>query len=197
MLGFIILVKDAVRWIILEITMKDAMNSVRSGHALLMLLRVFITTILINMFTDLLISTMLFQQLLDQQKIKDLSFKQALSVVQSTALFHMLLDKDAHHASFMKLSSLRLTFNFLSLDSKERRNTILDQRRDVCSHVRRSRAITSIPQLRLMFTSKLADLGGINMIRRTTLVKQLKTFLLVNALVAISWTRILFASLVQ
>lgn len=124
MLGFIILVKDAVRWITLEITMKDAMNSGRYGHALLMLLRVFITTILINMFTDLLISTMLFQLLLDQLKIKDLSFKQGLSVVQSTALFQTLLDRDAHHASFMKLSSLLLTFNSLSLDSKERQNTI-------------------------------------------------------------------------
>jgi len=57
--------------------MKDAMSLVLSGLALLMLLKAFIITILISMFTDLLISTML-----TQQKIKELSFKQDPFAVQ-------------------------------------------------------------------------------------------------------------------
>jgi len=77
MLVFITLVNDAVRWSTLGIIMKDAMSLVLSGLALLMLLKAFIITILISMFTDLLISTML-----TQQKIKELSFKQDPFAVQ-------------------------------------------------------------------------------------------------------------------
>jgi len=113
------------------------------------------------MFTDLLISTLLFLLLLDQLRIKELSFKLVLYVVRLIALFLTLMDQDVQFASFTKLSFLLQIFNSLMLDLKEKQNTIFNQKRDACFRVMRSQETILIPQLMSTLTNRPASRAGI------------------------------------
>ena len=90
------------------------------------------------MYSDLLISTILTQQLLGQLGIKELSFKPDLFVVQLTALILIKMDRAVLDASFLRLIFMPQILNSLMLDSKEKQGIIFNQKKDVCFHVMRS-----------------------------------------------------------